>query len=142
LRLTGRGATGPRGGGAGDLYVHIRVAAHDRFTREADDLVTLLPVSIAQASLGTKIVLPTLDGDEEVVVPAGTQPGKEFVLRQRGVPRLQGRGRGDLRIIVKVEVPTKLSDAEAELLRTFAEGRGEAVTTEQGLFSRIKSALK
>jgi len=141
LRLTGRGAAGPRGGGAGDLYVHIRVAPHERFTRDGDDLVVLLPVSIAQASLGTKILLPTLDGEEEVVVPAGTQPGKELVLRQRGVPRLQGRGRGDLRILVKVEVPTKLTEAETELLRKFAEGRGETVTNEHGLFSRIKSAF-
>lgn len=141
LRLTGRGAAGPRGGGAGDLYVHIRVAAHDRITRVGDDLVAVLPVSIAQAALGTKIMLATLDGDEEVIVPAGTQPGKEFLLRQRGVPRLQGRGRGDLRIVVQVEVPTKLNDAETDLLRKFAEGRGEAVTNEHGLFSRIKSAF-
>jgi molecular chaperone DnaJ len=141
LRLTGRGAAGPRGGGAGDLYVHIRVAGHDRFQRDGDDLVTVLPVSIAQAALGTKFVLATLDGDEEIVVPAGTQPGREFVLRQRGVPRLQGRGRGDLRVQVKVEVPTKLTDQEAELLRKFAEGRGEQVSIEHGLLSRIKSAF-
>lgn len=142
LRLTGRGAVGPRGGGAGDLYVHIRVAAHDRYRREHDDLVTDLPVSIAQASLGAKFLLPTLDGDEEIVVPPGTQPGREFILRQRGVPRLQGRGRGDLRVIVQVQVPTKLSDFETELLKKFAESRGEEVQTEHGLFARIKSAFQ
>lgn len=142
LRLTGRGAVGPRGGGAGDLYVHIRVAAHERYRREHDDLVTDLPVSIAQASLGAKFLLPTLDGDEEIVVPPGTQPGREFVLRQRGVPRLQGRGRGDLRVIVQVQVPTKLSDFETELLKKFAESRGEEVQTEHGLFARIKSAFQ
>lgn len=141
LRLTGRGAVGPRNGSAGDLYVHIRVAAHERFVRDGDDLFVDLPVSIAQASLGTKFLLPTLDGDEEIVVPAGTQPGKEFVIRGRGVTRLQGRGRGDLRVRVKVEVPTKLTDAEVDLLRRFAEGRGEHVHAEQGLFSRIKSAF-
>jgi len=86
--------------------------------------------------------LPTLDGDEELSVPAGTQPGHEFVLRQRGVPRLQGRGRGDLRAIVDVVVPTNLSDEEADLLRRFAEQRGEDVgTSGGGLFSRIKSAF-
>ena len=142
LRLTGRGAVGPRGGGAGDLYVHIRVAAHDRYRREHDDLVTDLPVSIAQASLGTKFLLPTLDGDEEIVVPPGTQPGREFILRQRGVPRLQGRGRGDLRVVVQVQVPTKLSEFETELLKKFAEARGEEVQTEHGLFARIKSAFQ
>ncbi len=142
LRLTGRGAVGPRGGSAGDLYVHLRVAAHERFRREGDDLVADLPVSIAQASLGTKFLLPTLEGDEEIVVPPGTQPGREFVLRQRGVPRLQGRGRGDLRVRVNVQVPTKLSDFEAELLKKFAEARGEELHSESGLFARIKSAFQ
>jgi len=141
LRLTGRGAVGPRGGGAGDLYVHVRVAEHERFVRVNDDIVCELPISIAQAALGTKVVLPTLDGDEDIVIAAGTQPNHEIVLRQRGATRLQGRGRGDLRVIVRVEVPTKLTADEAALLRTFAEGRGESVQTEQGLFSRIKSAF-
>jgi molecular chaperone DnaJ len=142
LRLTGRGAVGPRGGGAGDLYVHVRVATHDTFRREGDDLVADLTVSIAQAALGTKIVLPTLDGEEEILVPAGTQPGKEFIFRQRGAHRLHGRGRGDLRVRIVVEVPTKLTEFEAELLTKYAESRGEAVGGgEQGLFSRIKSAF-
>jgi molecular chaperone DnaJ len=142
LRLTGRGAAGPRGGRAGDLYVHLRVAPHSRYERDGDDLVTEVPISIAQASLGTRLTLPTLDGDEELVVPSGTQPGHEFVLRSRGVPRLQGRGRGDLRAVIRVEVPTSLTDAEAELLRKFAEGRNEVVGAPGGrLFSRIKSAF-
>ncbi len=142
LRLTGRGAVGQRGGSAGDLYVHLRVAPHERFRREGDDLVASLPVSIAQAALGTKYTLPTLEGDEELIVPPGTQPGREFVLRQRGVPRLQGRGRGDLRVRVDVQVPTKLTDLEAELLRKFAESRGEELHNETGLFARIKSAFQ
>lgn len=142
LRLTARGAAGPRGGGNGDLYVHLRVAAHDRYQRDGDDLVTSIPVSIAQASLGTTVKLTTLDGDEELVVPAGTQHGRQFVLRQRGVPRLRGRGRGDLRAEVVVEVPTKLGDQEAELLRRLAELRGEAVIEDKGLLSRIKSAFQ
>ncbi len=97
LRLSGRGAAGPRGGAAGDLYVHLRVAPHERFVREDDDLITEVPISIAQAALGTSLELDTLDGVEDLVIPPGTQPGREFVLRQRGVPRLHGRGRGDLR---------------------------------------------
>ena len=143
LRLTGRGAAGPRGGGHGDLYVHLRVAPHERYHREGDDLVTAVPVSIAQASLGTTVELPTLDGDEELAVPAGTQSGHEFVLRSRGVPRLQSRGRGDLRAQLVVETPTKLSDAEASLLRQLAELRGESVgPPDKGLLSRIKSAFQ
>ena len=141
LRLTRRGAAGPRGGAAGDLYVHLRVRPHERFRRSEDDLVTEVPVSIAQAALGTRLTLATLDGDEELSVHAGTQPGHEFVLKGRGVPRLHGRGRGDLRAIVRVEVPTKLSPQESELLRQFAEGRGETVGDGGGLFSKIKSAF-
>lgn len=141
LRLTRRGASGPRGGAPGDLYVHLRVAPHDRFRRIEDDLVTEVPISIAQAALGTKVVLSTLDGDEDLPIAAGTQPGHEFVLRGRGVPRLHGRGRGDLRAIVRVEVPTKLAPAETELLRQYAESRGEVVAEPGGLFSKIKSAF-
>jgi molecular chaperone DnaJ len=143
LRLTGRGAAGPRGGAAGDLYVHLRVAEHERYWRDGNDLVTTVPISIAQAALGTTVVLPTLDdGDEEIVIPPGTQPGREFVLRGRGVPKLQGRGRGDLRVELVVEVPTKLDDEEEALLRQYADKRGEPVSPpEKGLFSRIRSAF-
>lgn len=142
LRLSRRGAAGPRGGSHGDLYVHLRVTPHEQFRRDDDDLVTDVPISIAQAALGTKLVLTTLDGDEDLAIPPGTQPGHEFVLRGRGVPRLHGRGRGDLRVIVRVEVPTKLSGDEADLLRRFAEGRGERVGDPGGsLFSKIKSAF-
>jgi len=142
LRLTGRGAAGKRGGATGDLYVHLRVAPHERYRREGDDLVTELPVGIAQAALGARFVLPTLDGDEEIILPAGTQPGREFVLRGRGSHRVQGRGRGDLRVRVDVQVPTKLSEFEAELLKKFAESRGEQVQGEQRLMDRIKSAFQ
>ncbi len=142
LRLSGRGAAGARGGRSGDLYVHLRVASHERYRREGNDLVTEVPISIAQAALGTRLLLPTLDGDVDLAIPAGTQPGREFVFRGQGVPRLQGRGRGDLRVVIAVEVPVELSEDEAELLRRFAEGRGEAVgESAPGLFARIKSAF-
>jgi molecular chaperone DnaJ len=142
LRLSGRGAAGPRGGRAGDLYVHLRVAPDPRFVRHDHDLVTEVGVSIAQAALGTAIEVETLDGVETLVVPPGTQPGREFVLRGRGVPHLRGRGRGDLRVLTRVDVPTSLSDGEVELLTKYAEGRGETVGHDkEGLFSRIKSAF-
>lgn len=142
LRLTGRGAVGPRGGRAGDLYVHLRVRPHDTYVRDGDDLVTDVSVSIAQAALGTSFELETLDGAEDLVVPPGTQPGREFILRQRGVPRLQGRGRGDLIARLRVEVPTKLSSDEVDLLTKYADGRGEKVGNgKEGIFSRIKSAF-
>ena len=143
LRLSGRGAAGPRNGSAGDLYVHIRVAQSELFRRDGDDLVHVFSVSIAQASLGTRSMLTTPDGDVEIVVQPGTQPGRELVFRGKGVPRLRGRGRGDLRVLVNVEVPTRLSEPEAELLRKLAELRGESVgAPEAGFFSRIKSAFQ
>jgi molecular chaperone DnaJ len=145
LRLGGRGAAGPRGGAVGDLYVHVRVADHERYRRDEDDLVTDVVVSVAQAALGTKLTLPTLDGDEELVVPAGVQHGREFVLRGRGVPRLaasgRSRGRGDLRARIAVEVPTDLTSEQRDLLRRFAESRGEDVAGDEGLLSKIKSAF-
>ena len=143
LRLSGKGAVGPRGGGAGDLYVHLKVRPHERFQRENDDLVARLPVSMTQAALGTHVRFETLDGTEDLLVPAGTQHGREFRLRGRGVPHVQGRGRGDLRVLVEVEVPTKLSRTEEELLRRIAEERGESVMPpDQSLLGRIKSAFR
>jgi molecular chaperone DnaJ len=143
LRLTGRGAVGPRGGPPGDLYVHLRVKRDERFTREGHDLVHELHIGLAQAALGTSVTLTLLDGEEELVIPAGTQPGRELPLRGRGVPHVEGRGRGDLRVRVVVDVPTKLSSQEEELLRQYAAERGEQVNAaDKGLFSRIKSAFQ
>lgn len=142
LRLTGRGAAGPRGGSAGDLFVHLRVKPHERYVREEFDLVTTVKVSMVQAALGTTIELETLDGVETLVVPPGTQPGRVFVLRRSGVPRLQSTGRGDLKVVLEVVVPTKLGDEEARVLRQYADIRGEEVApADTGFFSRIKSAF-
>ncbi len=143
LRLTGRGAVGPRRGGAGDLYVHLRVKPDERFRREGSDLVAELALSIAQATLGTHVAFEALDGVEDLVVPPGTQPGREFRLRGRGVPQVQGRGRGDLRVVAKVEVPGKLSKAQEDLLRQFAAESGDDVTApDTTLIGRIKSAFR
>jgi molecular chaperone DnaJ len=143
LRLAGRGAAGPRGGGLGDLYVHVRVRPHDRYQRQGYDLVHELRLPFTQAALGTVIELETLDGDEDLVIPRGTQTGRLFRLRGRGVPHVQGRGRGDLVVHVVVDVPEKLTDEQEELLRRFAELRGEAVApADEGFFSRLRSAFK
>jgi molecular chaperone DnaJ len=143
LRLAGRGAAGPYAGPSGDLYVHVRVAASDRFRRDGYDLVADVPISIAQAALGTHVGLVAPDGAVDVAVPAGTQSGREFRMRNRGVPHVDGRGRGDLRVVARVETPTHLSATEQELLRRLAEERGEAVDPPAtGVFSRIKSAFK
>jgi molecular chaperone DnaJ len=143
LRLAGRGAVGPRGGPPGDLYVHLRVRPHERFEREGYDLVADLHIGMAQAALGTSFTYPTLDGDEVLAIPPGTPSGREFRLRGRGVPHVEGRGRGDLRITVVVDVPSKLTAAEEELLRRLAAERGEHVNPpDAGLLSKIKSAFK
>ena len=143
LRLTGRGAVGPRGGPPGDLYVHLRVTPHPRFAREGDDLVEHLSIGIAQAALGVRLPLETLDGWEDLVVPKGTQSGQSFRLKGRGVPHLGGRRRGDVIVVVDVETPTKLEEEEAELLRQFAALRGEDVApADEGFFSKVKSAFQ
>ena len=142
LRLTGRGAVGPRGGVPGDLYVHIEVEPHADFEREDDDLVQVMRVSFPQAALGMHTVLASLDGEIDLVVPAGTQHGREFVAKGRGFPRLNGRGRGNLRVRVEVAVPKSLSDEEEALVRRLAEIQGHDVAPEdKGIFSRIKSAF-
>ena len=143
LRLTGRGAAGPRGGPPGDLYVHLRVRPHQRFERVGQDLLHLMHLPMTQATLGAHIPFETLDGTEDLVIPAGTQNGKEFRLRGRGVPYVNGRSRGDLVVRVIVDTPTGLSASQEELLRRFAEERGETVAPhEGGLLSKIRSAFK
>lgn len=142
LRLSGFGAVGPRGGGTGDLYVQIRVLPHPRFERHGDDLVHRLHLPVTQAALGAAISFETLDGHEDLVVPRGTQTGKVFRLRNRGVPHVRGRGRGDLLVEVAVDTPTDLDPEVEEALRQIAAARGEEVApADKGFFSRIKSAF-
>ena len=142
LRLNGRGAVGPRNGPSGDLYVHLRVRPHPVFRREGYDLIRELPISYTQAALGTEFRLETLDGTEDLVVPPGTQHGRVLRLRGRGVPHVDGRGRGDVLVPIVVDIPTKLGKGEEELLRQLAEERGDAVSPpEKGLLGRIKSAF-
>jgi molecular chaperone DnaJ len=132
-----------RGGAAGDLYVHVRVAPDDRFVRHGDDLVHELHVPVTQAALGAQIPLETLDEDEVIDVEPGTQTGKVVRLRGKGVPHLQGRGRGDLLVQVVVETPTELTDEETELLQRLAEIRGEEIAPPEGGFmSKLRSAFK
>ncbi len=143
LRLTGRGAAGARGGPAGDLYVHLRVRPHERFVRDGADLVAELHLTMAQAALGAHLVFPTLDADEDLVVPRGTQTGRVFRLRGRGVPRVDGRGRGDLLVRVVVDTPEDLTAEQEDLLRRFAAARGEDVAPEEeGFLGRIRSAFR
>ena len=142
LRLSGRGPAGPRGGPAGDLYVHLAVAPDDDFIRVGDDVHADLHVSIAQAALGATLAFETLDGAETLAVHPGTQTGHLIRLRARGVPHVRGRGRGDLVVQVVVDTPTSLTKAQQELLRQLAAESGEEVgPPDEGLMSRLRSAF-
>jgi len=146
LRLTGRGAAGPRGGSHGDLYVHLRVANSEKFDREGDTLYAELQVTMLQAALGARIDFETLDETVELAIPPGTQPGEIFRLRDHGVPRLEGRGRGrgDMILSVKVEIPAKLSKNDEEQLRKIAEQRGEKVADpgDRTVLGKIRAAFQ
>jgi molecular chaperone DnaJ len=143
LRLSGRGAVGPRGGPPGDLYVRVAVHPDARFERHGKDLLMVLPIAVTQAVLGARIAVDTLDGAEDLVVAPGTPHGRVFRLRGRGVPVLQGSGRGDLLVRVEVQIPEHLSEAEEELFRRLAEARGDDVApADRGFFGRIRSAFQ
>jgi molecular chaperone DnaJ len=143
LRLPGRGAAGIRGGPPGDLYVHLRVRSHPRLQRAGNDLLHELHLTMTQGALGVTLPFDTLDGTEELTFSPGTQSGHVVRLRGRGVPVLQGRGRGDLLISVVVDVPTGLTKEQEDLLRQLAAQREETVAPpEAGLMSKIRHAFK
>ena len=144
LRLTDRGAAGPRGGPAGSLFVHIGVAADARFERNGDDLHTMVHIGIAQAALGTSLDVDTLDGQEAVAIKPGTQSGAVLRLKGLGVPQLHGRNRGSLYIHIQIETPTDLSDREVELLGELAALRDEHIEPPEehsSILGKIRSAF-
>lgn len=140
LRVSGRGQAGVRGGRSGDLYVAIRVAPHPLWQRAGNDLGCEVNVPLTVAALGGEVEVPTLEGPEPIEIAPGTQSGEVVRLKGRGMPRLEGRGRGELVALLKVETPTDLSEEEAELLQRFAALRGERTGT-RGLFEKIKEAF-
>ena len=126
IRLSGEGEAGPRGGSPGNLYVVAHVAPHPLLQRRETELFYELPVTISQAALGARLMVPTPDGEEVVEVKPGTQPGTEIRLRGRGVPYLRRQGtRGDLHVLVDVRVPSRLSARQRELMEQFAAESGE-----------------
>jgi len=128
IRLSNEGEAGPRGGPPGSLYVAVHIAPHPSLTRDGTELYYEAPVSIAQAALGTRIRVPGVEGEEEVEIKPGTQPGTEIRLRGRGVPHLRRAGaRGDLHVIVDVVVPTRLTKKQRDALEAFAREAGESV---------------
>jgi molecular chaperone DnaJ len=126
IRLSGQGEAGRRGGPAGSLYVVVTVEEHPQLVRDGIDLLTEIPLSISQAALGARVLIPTAEGEEEMEIKPGTQPGAEIRLKGRGAPNVRRPSqRGDLRIVVAVEVPKKLSKEQREALERFAKASGE-----------------
>lgn len=143
LKLRGEGESGGTGGQPGDLYILMQVADHPLFVRDGNDVVCEVPVSFAQAALGTELEVPTLEGHAKVKVPAGTQSGHVVKLRGRGVPDLQnGYGNGDQLVRIVVETPRKLSAKQRELLEEFARISGEEVhPMSKSFLDKVKSML-
>jgi molecular chaperone DnaJ len=147
IRLSGRGHAGERGGPPGDLYVLVRVAEDERFVRDGNDLVSVLDVPAPLAALGARLPVETLDGEEEIEIPAGTQPGEVLTLRERGMPALrQGSGRrrrGDQRLVVNVVIPRRLTAEQRELLEQLAESLTEEnLSSDEGLVSKLRRAFR
>lgn len=139
LRLSGEGEAGLRGGPSGDLYVVLSIKEHPFFVRQDDDIYCEVPITFIQAALGDEIAIPTLEGKTTLKVPSGTQPGQVFHLKGKGVANLRNGRRGQQHVRVLVEVPTKLTAQQKELLRQFAEESREAFPRSQDFFAKIKS---
>jgi molecular chaperone DnaJ len=144
IRVSGQGHAGETGAPPGDLYVLIHVAEDERFVRDGDDLVTVVDVSAAQAALGGRITVPTLEGAREIDLEAGTQPGEMMTLRGLGMPVLRRPGRrGNLRAVVNVVIPRKLTREQRELLERLEGTLGEDnMRQDEGLVSKLKRALQ
>ncbi|MCT4786807.1 molecular chaperone DnaJ [Exiguobacterium aestuarii] len=139
IRLSGKGGPGVNGGPAGDLYVVVRVKAHEIFERVDQHIAMEMPVTFAQAALGAEIEVPTVHGNVSLKVPAGTQTGSKFRLRGKGMPSVRGGANGDQYVSVVVMTPKNMTDRQKELLREFEEISGESgVEEEHGMFQKMK----
>jgi molecular chaperone DnaJ len=142
LRLAGEGQPGVNGGPNGNLYLEMHVRPHKFFKRKQNDILLDLDINVAQAALGAEIDVPTVDGTEKLRIPAGTQPGKVFTLKSKGVPHVRSNGRGDQRVIVNVEIPTRLNSEQRELLEKLAQTLGSEVRPQERSFiDRLKDVL-
>jgi molecular chaperone DnaJ len=143
IRLSGEGHAGALGGRAGDVYVLVHVKPDPRFVREGNDVYSQADLTIVQAALGATLSIETLDGPVELELPAGVQPGEVRVLRGKGMPVLQGFGRGDHRVLVNVSVPRQLSDEQRRLLQEFEAASDEhTYRHDEGFFDKLKSAFR
>ena len=144
IRLAGQGEAGFNGGPYGDLFVIINVNPSDKFTRDGSTIYYTLNISFVQAALGDTVEVPTVHGNVEMTIPAGTQTGKTFRLKGKGAPRLRGGSQGDQHVTVRIVTPTKLNDAQKEALLAFAKASGDEKIAPQkkGFFNKVKDALE
>ena len=144
IRLAGQGEAGFNGGPYGDLFVIINVNPSDKFTRDGSTIYYTLNISFVQAALGDTVEVPTVHGNVEMTIPAGTQTGKTFRLKGKGAPRLRGGSQGDQHVTVKIVTPTKLNDAQKEALLAFTKASGDEKIAPQkkGFFNKVKDALE
>jgi molecular chaperone DnaJ len=145
IRVAGAGNIGERGAPSGDLYIRIRVGEDPELIRDGDDLIHRMRINFVEASLGTEVEVPTLEGTTEVRIEPGTQPGATLTLRGEGMPRLKRRGRGDLKVLVDVMVPTRLSAEQRELLKRFEASSGEETYGNGGgesFFDRLRGVFR
>ena len=139
LNVSGQGSSGINGGPAGDVHVYVNVKPHQIFERRGDDVWCEIPVTFAQAAMGSEVIVPTIDGKVSYNVHEGTQPGDVFKLKGRGIPHINGRGRGDQYVRVTVEVPKNLNKEQKELLKKFESVSSDKnYAKRKGFFDAIK----
>lgn len=142
VRMANEGQPGVNGGPRGNLYLDLRVKPHKFFRRNNDDILLDLNVNVAQATLGAEVEIPTVDGPQSLRIPAGTQPGKVFTLRGKGVPHLHSTGRGDQKVMMNVQIPTHLTEEQGELFTQIADTLGTEVSPqERGFFDVLRDAF-
>lgn len=143
LRVSGQGEAGANGGPPGDLFVVFNVKPHEFFEREGDDIYCEMPLTFAQVALGDEIEVPTLTGKVKLKIPAGTQTGTNFRLRNKGVPNVHGRGQGDQHVKIRVVTPKNLTEKEKDLLREFSQmSGGQPDEQNDSFFAKVKRAFK
>jgi molecular chaperone DnaJ len=142
VRLGGEGQPGVNGGPNGHLYLEMRVKPHKFFRRRQNDILLDLNINMAQAALGADIEVPTIEGEEKLRIPAGTQPGKVFTIKGKGIPNVRGGARGDQHVLINLEVPTRLSNEQRQLLEKLAETLGSEVRPQERSFlDKLKDVL-
>jgi molecular chaperone DnaJ len=141
IRLNREGEAGLNAGGPGDLYVVLDIQGHEVFQRSGNDIHVSIPVSVPQATLGATIEVATLEGDQKITIPAGTQPGDQIMLKNKGVPHLRSNRRGDQIVTVRVEVPKSLTEEQRQLFAALSESMGDEGVGGKGLFNKVKDVL-